>query len=426
MKPLSFAVLELCCLLGWIGTAAAQPGPTPFLRISAGEQQAVLTWPNNASGFVLESANSLVGSVTWVPIISTLSGSGSNLIFTVPDPNATAFYRLHWINGTASPIVAPSQTWTWVTFTNAYCMGGTPLGIGVNLDTNTANLIIYLEGGGACWDELTCYVLNTATQGPFGQPEFEHTLQMLNRAWMFDRTSATNPFKDYSYVYVPYCTGDVHAGSHVALYGTQVTMHVGYLNMAAYLRRLVPTFPGIQHIVLAGSSAGGYGATVNWLQTQQAFGNVRVDLIDDSGPILPLDVQALGNGVFLASGAAFINWNVQAALPARCATCPTNTQSLYGFIATAAPTHRVALLSYIQDSVIPGFYGLSTSEFTAGLNDLVASEFDPYTNAAYFFVNGRDHTLLGGAYSASVNGVTLEQFIAQMITDAPTWTSVHP
>jgi hypothetical protein len=39
-------------------------------------------------------------------------------MFTVPGSNTIAFYRLHWINAAASAIVAPSQIWTWVPFTN--------------------------------------------------------------------------------------------------------------------------------------------------------------------------------------------------------------------------------------------------------------------------------------------------------------------
>jgi hypothetical protein len=50
--------------------------------------------------------------------------------------------------------------------------------------------------------------------------------------------------------------------------------------MAAYLKRIVPTFPDPSRVILSGSSAGGYGALANWWQTQQAFGDVRVDLID--------------------------------------------------------------------------------------------------------------------------------------------------
>lgn len=427
MKVLYLGMVILAGFVGIEAPVLAQPSSAPYLRITAGPNEAIVTWPTNATGFVLESAGSLNGSNNWTAATNSFTVSGTNLEITVPGPNAPVFYRLHWISPDSSAIVAPTETWTWVTFTNAYCMGGTPLGIGVNLNTNSSNLLIFLTGGGACWSEETCYVLDTATQGPFGQPQFNAIVPALTNGWIFNRKAADNPFKDYSYVYVPYCTGDVHAGSHIALYGTNVTMHVGYLNMAAYLRRLVPTLPGVQHVVLAGSSAGGFGATFNWAQTQRAFGNARVDMIDDSGPILPASVQEQGNGVFLPGGEASTNWNVNAALPSGCTTCPTDYESLYGYIATATPAHRNALLSYTQDTTIPNFFEITTSEFTTGLNGIATSDFAPYTNSAYFFFNGSGHTfLLGSSATETQNGVTLSKFINEMVTNSAAWTSEHP
>jgi len=56
-------MIGLASLLEWIGPAAAQSGPAPVLRINAGAKQAILSWPTNASGFVLETANSLAEPV---------------------------------------------------------------------------------------------------------------------------------------------------------------------------------------------------------------------------------------------------------------------------------------------------------------------------------------------------------------------------
>lgn len=428
MKALLLYVSAILGLSESLAPLAAQPASPPFLHIIAGTNEAILSWPTNAGGFVLERATSLATPISWVAATNQFGISGTNLVFAVPGSNSTSsFYRLHWLNPDTSPIVAPADTWTWVTFTNAYCMGGTPLGIGVNPGTNTTNLLIYLTGGGACWDEDTCYVLDTATQGPFGEAEFNEIVPLLDQGWIFSRTNETNPFKDYSYVYVPYCTGDVHAGSRVLLYSTNVTMQVGYLNMTAYLQRLVPTFPGVQHIALVGSSAGGFGAAFNWAQTQKAFGNVRVDLIDDSGPILPSDTQAEGFGVHLPGGEAYTNWNLNAALPTGCATCPTETEALYSYIATNGPAHRSALLSYTQDTVIPSYLGITTSEFTTGLDELVSSEFSSFANTAYFFVGASGHTfLLNDSATNTANGVMLQQFLTEMITNSPAWTSEHP
>lgn len=100
---------------------------------------------------------------------------------------------------------------------------------------------------------------------------------------LFNRQGFGNPFKDYNDVFVPYCTGDLHAGTKVTTYGSKATSHVGFLNMSAYLKRLVPTFPDAERIFLFGSSAGGFGVGVNWYRVQGAFPAARVDLVLLSG-----------------------------------------------------------------------------------------------------------------------------------------------
>ena len=73
-------------------------------------------------------------------------------------------------------------------------------------------LLMYYEGGGACWDGATCglelckqdvnldkYTPLTAGGGDFG-------------GGFADLTNPDNPFKDWHVVYVPYCSCDVHWG----------------------------------------------------------------------------------------------------------------------------------------------------------------------------------------------------------------------
>src|SRR6476469_4355384 len=48
----------------------------------------------------------------------------------------------------------PKQ-WTYVPIDGSQCIDGSPTGIGVNLGTS-GDLVIYLEGGGACFNSGTC------------------------------------------------------------------------------------------------------------------------------------------------------------------------------------------------------------------------------------------------------------------------------
>src|SRR5690348_11200856 len=108
------------------------------------------------------------------------------------------------------PIDAPIEQWTWVPIIGAECANGTPTGIGVNRTKKSSRVFIYLEGGGACWDEATCYGANTAIylQG-YNQLNFDAEIAAVGSAALFDRADPKNPLKDDSFVYVPYCTGDV-------------------------------------------------------------------------------------------------------------------------------------------------------------------------------------------------------------------------
>jgi hypothetical protein len=78
---------------------------------------------------------------------------------------------------------------------------------------------------------------------------------------MFDLGDRRNPFADYSVVYVPYCTGDVHLGNATKTYADGLTVHhSGYVNGTAALDYVATTFPAATQVVVAGESAGSVAA----------------------------------------------------------------------------------------------------------------------------------------------------------------------
>ncbi len=338
------------------------------------------------------------------------------------------------------PITGTDSAWTWVPFDNAFCGDGSTVGIGVNLSTTSSRVLLYLEGGGACWSDLTCYAAMAASYFTTGyketdfQSESTDTTYLAEPGGFFDRSAASNPFKDYSYVYVPYCTGDIHGGNNVVTYSSGPGHHVGFANMTAFLERIVPTFPSADRVILAGSSAGGFGAAFNWWQTQQAFGKIRVDLIDDSGTPMPPDIEADGSGFgFDANDAGEsvlrTQWGIAKTLPPGCTGCATGLDALLPFYATAFPNQRATLLSFIDDSVLPTFYGISTAQFVTGLNEDIAADFTTKdANFQYFTVNQMNHVLFftPTLTPGTANTTTLQTFITQMVTDDTSWTSQHP
>ncbi|APR86178.1 Hypothetical protein A7982_11527 [Minicystis rosea] len=319
------------------------------------------------------------------------------------------------------PIVAPDETWTWIPFDNAFCGDGSTTGIGVNLTKKSSRVLIYLEGGGACWNELTCTTFKTAsnfTTG-FGESSFKSTASGQLAGGFFDRGDATNPFKDYSVVYVPYCTGDIHAGDNTVMYAGKPAKHTGFANMTAFLERIVPTFPSADRVILSGVSAGGFGAALNWDQTQKAFGNIRVDLIDDSGTPMPPEIP------IAAEDAWRTQWNLAKTLPAGCTECAQHLDALLGYYGKTYPDHRAALISYTKDTVLTTFFSISQDTFNTGLETEITTYFDPQPNFHSFVYDGAGHVLWYSPTLAT-KGVTVKEFITKMVTDDQTWASAHP
>ena len=79
----------------------------------------------------------------------------------------------------------------------------------------------------------------------------------LDEPGIFDLDDPRNPFADWSMVYVPYCTGDLHLGTVTTPYSPTLTVqHKGFVNGTAALDALASTFPDATEIVVAGESAG--------------------------------------------------------------------------------------------------------------------------------------------------------------------------
>ena len=129
-------------------------------------------------------------------------------------------------------ITAPAGVWTWVPIDGMACGDGSPTGIGVNLVDTSDNVMLYMQGGGACWDLNTCFTLKSAVhiEGGYGQSDFNTDIATLSGSYLWQRVPQ-NPFKDVSWIYVPYCTGDLHDGANVMMYdATHSVQHVGRTN----------------------------------------------------------------------------------------------------------------------------------------------------------------------------------------------------
>ena len=136
--------------------------------------------------------------------------------------------------------------WTWIDEPDSRCANGTPTGFAVNVHPGASHLVVFLEGGGACDNADDCWVNPTAMNiaGGYGLRQLQG--EPLLDHMLFQRSAGSNPFADASYVFVPYCTGDLHAGNAKATYQTIrerfLTYHYGAHNLDLDLQTLSGAF----------------------------------------------------------------------------------------------------------------------------------------------------------------------------------------
>ncbi|MCY1014938.1 pectin acetylesterase-family hydrolase [Pyxidicoccus sp. MSG2] len=318
-----------------------------------------------------------------------------------------------------APIDAPRETWTFVPVPDAHCANGSSTGMAVNLTDRSKRVLVFLAGGGACWEAAAC-ALGTATHitDTMGEAPVLAEAGAQNLAPLFDREDPGNPFRDASFVYIPYCTGDLHAGTRVKTYdwfGPRNVEHVGARNMDAYLRRLQPTFRDADRVWLSGVSAGGYGATLHWWRVQKALPWARVDVLNDSG----LVIDTAGDGRYSTMQQS---WGME--FPPGCAGCGAGMSEVLGYSTRllAAP-RRYGLLGYVQDGTIALYFGLNGAQVQARLEAARASA-EPGVKT--FYLPGNQHVLLTTPDASSGTGPSVREWLQAMAGDAPGWSHAGP
>jgi hypothetical protein len=191
--------------------------------------------------------------------------------------------------------------------------------------------------------------------------------------------------------------------------------------VVAYLKRLAATFPNPEKFLWAGSSAGGFGAAINYDLARTYFPTGISYLLDDSGP--PLVGDAIRDFLRMAW---FTSWNINASFGNLCPDCMTDLSAFIPILVAKYPNDRAALLETLQDQTIRGFYFLSGPLFQTALLDMSAQRLDPTKNFHYFFETGSTHTMLGNIANHTTNGVVLNDWLTQMITADANWKSVKP
>lgn len=325
----------------------------------------------------------------------------------------------------APPLVGKAGVWTYVEFPDTQCRDGSTAGIAVNFGS-AKKLMIYLEGGGWCLDPASC-----AKNPARADVDISALGTTEGIGGVFDRNNPENPVRDWNFVYVPYCTGDLYAGANpdADVPGVGRQRFVGYLNTQKFLLRIVPTFADTTDVLLTGSSAGGIGTYATSLPLQRAFPKIKVKMVDDSGP--PASKAIFARCLLDRQRVLFKTDDTYLADCGAACSDPSNPQQDFAvFMAKTFSDRPSGLIETTEDTVVRAFLGSGNDDCTGGIDsnnpgisaeafrtDLLdfRTRVKAFPNFGTFYPTGGVHTWLSGDfYTGMAGGVRMVEWFARI------------
>lgn len=302
--------------------------------------------------------------------------------------------------------------WAQITLpasTGATCGNGTPYRFYVQKGApQNSNLLVSLEGGGACWNYGTCTSTGTNAEAGYGPINPDGIPDGYINDWMgYFSTTAISPVssrfssffsfilgtdassfetKDWNYTYFPYCTGDLHAGSATRVYvGPDNQWKAQYFRgktnvdaALAWMKSSGAAKP--DRLLVFGVSAGGYGSLVNYGTIRDALKPQRSSsALSDAGTVLPVTINAATEkdpATYMYrrisqewgwddKGGLYEGWNRRMGRTFD----KTNFATFYTSLSKKYPKDRFGLMTFQQDQTIAGYHFIPLVPEMAGRSD---------------------------------------------------------
>lgn len=310
-------------------------------------------------------------------------------------------------------------------------------------------LAVVFDGGGACWDDLTCsFPFGGGVRDPllqFYSPDIPPGEDPSRYGGLLDFANPANPVADWTVVAIPYCTGDVHLGSadrtylmkgHRRLPREFTLRHRGQDNFMVVLDWISKNVPqGVSDLLVTGASAGGYGAAGHFPWLAQQFPQARLSVLADAS-------QGVATTAFDAGTPGRGSWNPQLA-PWVFGPDPMAVPSseLIRRGAQAYPGGRFAQYTTTADGVQVGFYGVMrllygpgqgecrrlTPDWNRQMLAALAEDKTLLPNLRAYVLPGSEHTVIADdAFYATPDfgGPSVAGWLGAMLDPAGSWAHV--
>jgi len=282
-------------------------------------------------------------------------------------------------------------------------------------------LMVYFQGGGACWTGETCdpdlkptYYVNLENTDP---DQYDGIFRFEN---------PENPFKDHSVVFIPYCTADVHIGDAVTRYeAPQVedheahpftVNHKGFVNAGAVLDWTYAHFFTPAEIFVTGSSAGSIPSPYYAMRIADQYPDSRIAQLGDASG----GYRFKGQDVRPQDRWGTLERLRQLPEFETMDTTEFNYESLYIAAANRHPDILFAQYDAAEDSTQKFFLSLAGEEPPSLLSLIEKNQADiraEVPNFRTYIAGGELHTILTRPefYAYQVDGARVRDWVASLV-----------
>jgi hypothetical protein len=311
------------------------------------------------------------------------------------------------------------------------CLRGTEYTIDTR-EGSSDELVIFLQGGGACWEDFCSAFEETNSLPPGG---------------ILNPDLVGNPVADWDVVYLPYCDGALFAGDVDRELpssivgdgdpGPSMGYQRGLQNLTAALDIAVADFPNPSRILLTGVSGGAFGTITALPLVRYYYPNTEILLFNDSG----VGVAKDGDPDFV-NETLLAGWNASSLIPASCPDCTSNghiTRFIEWELA-ADDNFTMSALSFSADEVIATFFlAVAPADFTGWLLAETARTTTMFEDRYKRFIplGGAHTTLLRetsdgggvagieiGSLETEIGGVKVLEWFTAMIDGTDGWVDL--
>ena len=337
----------------------------------------------------------------------------------VAAPAKTTAARTTWAD-TTKPLASLSRGWNRIPGrTGTGCAHDSTFAFRVRPGLPD-KVMIFLNGGGACWRAAEC--------DPRGKPTYTMTSDSANdasiRTGVFDVANEDNPVREFTMVFIPYCTGDVHLGSREVEYEKKdakgdgrsfFVRHGGAANVESVLDWVYANFRSPRVVFVTGSSAGAIPSPVIAAKMARHYPRARVVQLGDAAggyhaAAVPNLLAGWGATEYLQEDAAYRSLD----------SADFSFERLYTAAARVAPRVRYAQFNTTEDATQLYFLSLLGIKGQP-LTKMLATDLEQVRDAVPWFRSytapGKAHTILrsNAVYTTTVDRVPFKDWLAALV-----------